>query len=128
MHPPAPPFEDVFTGETRDLELLRGKRVAAISAIAAPEGFEKFLMELGGELVYAERFADHHRYRQQELIDFVNRSLNHEAELIVTTEKDAVRFPKLDRRDLPMYFLRVEIDILSGEESFNECIARICFL
>jgi tetraacyldisaccharide 4'-kinase len=121
-------LQDVYTGEKLGLEALKGRRVAAISAIAVPEGFESFLEDLGGDLVYAERFADHHRYRQQELIDFVNGSLNHNAEMIITTEKDAVRFPKLDRRDLPVCFLRVEIDILSGEESFNECIARICFL
>ncbi|MBP5182342.1 MAG: hypothetical protein J6331_04865 [Lentisphaeria bacterium] len=47
--------------------------------------------------------------------------------MIVTTEKDAVRMPRLDRRDLPIVFLRVEIDILSGRENFDECISRICF-
>ena len=121
-------LQNVYTQRTYELSLLRGRRLAAISGIAAPQGFEAFLETLGGTLVYAERFADHHRYRQQEVIDFINASLDHEADMIITTEKDAVRFPKLDRRDLPMHFLRVEIDILSGEESFNECITRICFL
>ena len=36
------------------------------------------------------------------------------AEIIITTQKDAVRFPKIDRRDLPFYFMRVEIKILRG--------------
>jgi len=27
---------------------------------------------------------------------------------------------------VPIYFLRVEIGILSNEESFDQCIARIC--
>ena len=46
----------------------------------------------------------------------------------MTTEKDAVRMPRLDRRDLPILFLRIEIDILSGQENFDQCISRICFL
>ena len=121
-------LEDVYTQERHDLTLLQGKKIAAISGIARPEGFEAFLEELGGNLVYYERFIDHHRYRQQEVIDFVNASLKNEAEMIITTEKDAVRFPKLLRRDIPIYFLRVEIDILSGQETFNDCITRICFL
>ena len=121
-------LEDVYTKERVALSHLKGRRLAAISGIAVPESFETFLSTLGGELVYAERFMDHHRFRQQEIIDFVNTSLSHDAEMIVTTEKDSVRLPRLPRRDLPVYFLRVEIDILSGEESFNECIARICFL
>lgn len=120
-------LEDVYTEERFALDELRGRRVAAISAIAVPESFEKFLGTLGANVVYAERFMDHHSFRQQEIIDFLNASAAAEAEMIVTTEKDAVRFPKLDRRDVPIRFLRVEIDILSGEESFNECIARLCF-
>lgn len=120
-------LENVYTGERFDLNYLRGRRVAAVSGIARPEGFENFLTDLGGKLVYKERFMDHHRYRQQELIDFINRSLGKKAKLILTTEKDTVRFPKLDRRDLPIYFLRVKIDIISGRENFNACVQRICF-
>ncbi|MFO7821332.1 MAG: tetraacyldisaccharide 4'-kinase [Lentisphaeria bacterium] len=121
-------LEDVYTQEQFPLEMLQGKQISAISGIARPEGFESFLETLGGNLVYAERFFDHHRYRQQEIIDFINASLKKDTEMIITTEKDAVRFPKLIRRDLPIYFLRVEIDILSGQESFNDCITRMCFL
>ena len=46
--------------------------------------------------------------------------------MIVTTEKDAVRFPRLTKPEVPIYFLRVEIEILSGHESWEHCVARIC--
>jgi hypothetical protein len=36
--------------------------------------------------------------------------------------------PRLNRYDIQFYFLRVEIDILSGRENFDQCISRICFL
>jgi tetraacyldisaccharide 4'-kinase len=58
----------------------------------------------------------------------INRSLKRQAEFIVTTQKDAVRLPKLDRRDLPIYFLRVEIEIISGATDFQDCVRKICFL
>ena len=48
--------------------------------------------------------------------------------MIVTTEKDAVRIPRLLREDINFFFLRVEIDILSGQENFDQCIRRICFI
>jgi tetraacyldisaccharide 4'-kinase len=120
-------FEDVFTGERADLSLLRGRRLAALSGIAQPESFEGSLTNLGADRVYTKRFADHHRFSQQELINFINRSRKRQAELLVTTQKDAVRFPKLDRRDLPFYFMRVEIQILRGADSFADCVRRICF-
>ena len=122
-------LEDVFQrGSRLPLEYLKGKKVASISAIANPASFNAFLSELGSDIVEETHFADHHRYRQQEMIDFINAAKAAGAELIMTTEKDAVRMPRLDRRDIPILFLRVQIDILSGQESFDQCISRICFI
>jgi tetraacyldisaccharide 4'-kinase len=120
-------LENVYAGERRELDVLRELRVAAVSGIAAPEGFEQELERRGARIVYRERFADHHRYTQQQIIDIINRSRELNAQAIVTTQKDAVRLPKIDRRDVPIYFLRVDIELLSGTEDFNECISRICF-
>jgi tetraacyldisaccharide 4'-kinase len=119
-------FEDVFTGERKDLGYLEGRRVAALSGIAQPESFEESLVRLGAQLVYAKRFADHHRFTQQEVLNVINRSKKRQAELILTTQKD-VRFPKLDRRDLPILFMRVEIKIISGAKDFQDCVRQICF-
>lgn len=120
-------FEDVFTGERMGIEFLQGKRVASLSGIAQPESFEKSLVGIGAELVYSKRFADHHRFTQQEVINAINRSKKRQAELIITTQKDAVRFPKIDRRDIPILFMRVEIKILKGAKDFHDCVRQICF-
>jgi tetraacyldisaccharide 4'-kinase len=120
-------LEDVFTGEQHGLEVLRDKKVATLSGIAQPESFEKSLVKLGAELVYSKRFADHHRFTQQEVLNAVNRSKKRQAHAIITTQKDAVRFPKIDRRDLPIFFMRVEIKIMSGAKDFQDCVRRICF-
>ncbi len=120
-------LEDLFTGERKTLDLLRGKKVASLSGIAQPESFEHSLVSLGAELVYAKRFADHHRFTQQEVLNAINRGKKRQAEVIITTQKDAVRFPKIDRRDLPIYFMRVEIKIVSGANDFQDCVRKICF-
>jgi len=120
-------FEDVFTGERHGLEFLAGKKVASLSGIAQPEGFEQSLVKLGSQLLYSKRFTDHHRFTQQEILNAINRSKKRQAEIIITTQKDAVRFPKIDRRDLPIYFMRVEIKIVSGADGFEDCVRKICF-
>ena len=120
-------FEDVFSGQQQSLEFIKGRKVASLSGIAQPESFEQSLVKLGAELVYSKRFADHHRFTQQEVLNAINRGKKRQAELIITTQKDAVRFPKLDRRDLPILFMRVEIKILSGAEDFRDCVRKICF-
>src|SRR5512140_1616214 len=120
-------LEDVFTGQRIGLDFLKGQKVASLSGIAQPESFEQSLVKLGAELVYAKRFADHHRFTQQEILNAINRSKKRQADAIITTQKDAVRFPKIDRRDLPIYFMRVEIKILSGADDFQDCVRKICF-
>ena len=120
-------LEDVFTGRKAGLEVIHGKKVASLSGIAQPESFEQSLIKVGADLVYSKRFADHHRFTQQEVINAINRSKKRQADAIITTQKDAVRFPKIDRRDLPIYFMRVEIKILSGAKDFQDCVRKICF-
>ena len=119
-------LQDVFTGERHPLKTLEHLNVAAVSGIAVPESFEDGLRALGANIAYAKRYADHHRYSQQEIINMINRSLKRGAAAILTTEKDAVRFPKIDRRDIPIYYLRVEIRIISGAKDFDDAVAKIC--
>ncbi len=120
-------LQNVFGTDRQELSFLEGLSVTALSGIAAPQGFEDEVARRGGKVVCRKRFADHHRYTQQELIDIINQSLELGAGAIITTEKDAVRFPRIERCDVPVYFLRVDIELLSGTEDFNECISRICF-
>ena len=44
----------------------------------------------------------------------------------MTTEKDAVRFIKPKELDVPVYFLRIEVDILKGQEVWERLVDRIC--
>lgn len=108
------------------LEDLRGSKVGTVSAIAVPESFEDGVRKLGASIEATCRFMDHHRFTEQEIITFINCCVESDVDMIITTEKDAVRFPRLARIDVPIYFLRVEIGIISNAESFDQCIARIC--
>ncbi|MFA5264052.1 MAG: tetraacyldisaccharide 4'-kinase [Opitutaceae bacterium] len=117
---------DVVEGRL-PLEYLRGKRIGAFSGIATPESFEKFLGDLGAHLVMRERFLDHYRFTCDDLADVFEEAVKAGAEYVVTTEKDAVRIdPKLSF-PLPLYYLRLEIEIIHGAADFDEAVSRICF-
>lgn len=109
------------------LLVLKGARVAAFSAIAKPDSFEGFLENRGAELVSTKRFLDHHRFTTEELVEFFERAEDVGADMIVTTEKDAVRVPHYLRSKIPMYFLRLEVEILKGSEDFENAVSAICF-
>jgi tetraacyldisaccharide 4'-kinase len=119
-------LENVFTRERQPLEFLENKWVGAISAIAVPEAFEKSLGKLGARVEIRRRFSDHHRFTRKDVERFMQRCVERDMEMIVTTEKDAVRFPRPGSIDVPVYFLRIEVEILKGQAAWDDLIERLC--
>jgi tetraacyldisaccharide 4'-kinase len=119
-------LENIYTREREPLTFLEGKWVGAISAIAVPENFEKSLTSLGAKVEIRRRFSDHHRFTRRDVDHFMQRCVERDMEIIVTTEKDAVRFPRPTEINVPIYFLRIEVEILSGKEAWDGMIDLIC--
>ena len=119
-------LRDAFSATVQPLSWLKDLPVLALSGIAAPQSFESSLRSMGARIVSHERFADHHRYSQQELLDAINRADEVGAKAIITTEKDAVRLPRLEQPAVPIFYLRVDIEMLRGAENFAQAVARIC--
>lgn len=119
-------LQEVHGLDRCELSELAGCRVAALSGIAMPESFEAFLEGLGAEIVYRFRFLDHHRFSRFELERVAGQLVDENIDLLITTEKDAVRIAEPFELSVPFYFLRVEIELLSGSEDFEEAVSRIC--
>ncbi len=116
------------TAATRQpLEFLQGKRVGAFSGIATPESFEKFVRDLGADIVFTRRFLDHYRFESADFVALFSKGIEHKVDFIVTTEKDAVRIPADLPCPVPIYYLRLEIEILHGADDFDEAVGRLCF-
>tara|TARA_B110000908_G_scaffold73244_1_gene88346 strand:- start:358 stop:1575 length:1218 start_codon:yes stop_codon:yes gene_type:complete len=119
-------LENVFTGEIKSLSFLKDKYIAAISGIAVPESFEEKLTDLGANVLFHRTFSDHYSFSQDDIDRFMKRCMRRDADIIVTTEKDAVRFPQPTELDVEVYFLRIEVDILSGAEVWEKLVSRTC--
>ncbi len=76
----------IADGAAEPLEMLSGKRVIALCAVARPESFVATLEELGAEVIQTLAFADH--------AEIPDSAIPSEG-LVVTTEKDAVRMGKI---------------------------------
>lgn len=123
-----PQYLQEVNGESRiPLDQLRHRRIGAFCAIAAPDSFEAFLRNFGANLLYTKRFLDHHRFDAGELVDIFDEAANARLDFIVTTEKDAVRLPLGSKYPMPLFYLRLEIEILRGTKDFEEAVSRICF-
>jgi tetraacyldisaccharide 4'-kinase len=118
-------LQDFSTGEHLPLSSLQGLRAASLSAIASPESFEQGLRKLGVSLDLTQSFADHHRYSKRELNRFLKRCVRRGVSCILTTEKDAVRMPRLLNQEIPIRYLRIEIEILKGEEHWLKLLEQL---
>ncbi|MDE0827183.1 MAG: tetraacyldisaccharide 4'-kinase [Akkermansiaceae bacterium] len=118
-------LERVFGDGRLALDSLQDKYVAAISGIAVPESFEGLLKKLGANVEFHRTFSDHHAFSKKDVDRFMGRCVQRDIDLIVTTEKDAVRFPEPSEMDVDIYFLRIEIEILKGQEVWDRIVDRI---
>ena len=121
-------LENAFTGERRPLEFLSGKYVACLSGIARPESFERLVEDQGAHVEIRRRYPDHHWFDESELQAFMERCANRAIDMIVTTEKDAVRLKQPEELDVPIYFLRITIEINQGHKEWQRLIDNICAL
>ena len=115
---------NMITGETLPLSHLRDLKVGVLSGIASPESFEQGLRKLGADLAFTQSYADHHRYSRREIERFLSRCRRRGLTVALTTEKDAVRIPRLSQTEVPIYYLRIEIEILKGKEIWDKMVKR----
>jgi tetraacyldisaccharide 4'-kinase len=102
--------------------------ILLLTGIANPEPMKKTLQEYTGNLVTLS-FPDHHEYTQSDL-DTVQKKYtkpDHGKNIIITTEKDAVKLKQLKKVDPVlkenMFYLPVEVKFLdNGQKEFDKKI------
>jgi len=99
-------------------EPLEGKRAVLFAGIAQPQAFLTTVRSLGIDVVGCRWWPDHHRYRSQDIDSLMGVGRYPPYDLLVTTEKDAVKLT-----DLPgvgqarIAVARVAIDFVDGDDT-----------
>lgn len=110
-------LSDLAEDQERPLASLAGRRLFAVSGIANPRAFQRTLTDLGGVLVGALAFPDHHPYGPTDWVRLHRAALEADAELIVITEKDAVRMSPPEGAGTPcrpILVLQVDLEVIEG--------------
>lgn len=81
------------TGRGHSPQILRGRDVVSVCALARPQSFLRTLKSLDAKIVESVAFRDHHAFSEDECGKLWSRAKAAGA-LLVTTEKDFVRWPK----------------------------------
>jgi tetraacyldisaccharide 4'-kinase len=104
-----------------EIDLLKGKKVLALSGIANPDSFSSLLRKCEMEIVDELIFPDHHFYHPKDLSFIKEKSK--EVDWIVTTEKDMLKLRRLGLDGLPIRSLRIEMKIWEEEAFFKSVLS-----
>ena len=93
---------------------LEDRKVIALSGIGNPTSFVRGLNELNTDVVDNFDYPDHHDYCEEDIMDIAVEAQLNKAELVITTEKDAVKFndkmlTNFDKMDIGLCSLGIEI-------------------
>ena len=97
-------------------------RAFLVSAIARPVRFERLVARLGVPVCGHLRFRDH-RWLSARDVARARRAANRVGAAIVTTEKDAVRWPEGEAEDI--WVLPIRLAIRSGEALLDAALKRV---
>lgn len=114
---------DCFDKHVMDLSDLDGRKVLALTAIAAPESFYRLLEEHGAEIVKKMIYPDHYFFNHQDINQILIECIKYDA-IIVTSEKDMVKIRKVTK-DSRFVSVNIEVNFLSGEKELLNKIRKI---
>lgn len=104
-------------------EDVRWKRVALFCGIGNPELFRERVKSTNKHIVNTLFYPDHMPATKEALETFVQESKG--AEVLVCTEKDAIKFPKNMKLSIPVVIAYVDFRIEYGIEVYKEMLALI---
>ncbi len=119
-------LKDLTTGAERPLNELPGRSILAVSGIADPESFRRTIVSIGGHVAELMSFPDHHRYDRNDVASMVSAMNKFSAEIILTTEKDAVKLSAFAGAlsGVPLYALVMSVQFHRQAE-FEDLILRV---
>lgn len=113
-------FYRIPDGEKININESRNKELVLVSAIGSPECFEKTILRLGLKINKHFIYRDHHGYTEKDISDVEDYCDKNKLDIVVTTEKDAVKLKsfQLSALSFQLLVLKVRLEIIENEDGF----------
>lgn len=95
------------------IEAISNRKVICVTALAAPQSFEKSLLNLKADVVSRVQFKDHHFFTKDEVDSLLEEASAKDA-IVVMTKKDAVKLKSISQ-DLRLNYLDISVEFISGQ-------------
>lgn len=105
---------------------LKGLKAIAVTAIASPDSFYKYLEGFGVEITEKVSFPDHYFFTPEDVNELLIKASQQSA-IIICSEKDMVKMKRvsLDGRIL---FTKVKVEFMSGEQELLTSLSKVLHL
>ena len=97
-------------------EEMKDKKILGFCGIGNPWGFKRTLEDLGAKILEFIVFPDHYAYREKDMRKIEKGAQDKGVEFILTTEKDNMRLFPTSKISSPIYIVRIQTKIISGEK------------
>ncbi len=119
---------DVRQGKIIAIKDIATKKAFLFSGIAHPREFYKTVDDLGVTISGYHWFPDHHSFSERDIHYVLQEAKQHNADIILTTEKDAVRlrqYKQLFTEAVPLYAVAIAFSVSSYDKNVLEnCVHR----
>ena len=108
-----------------DLSWLKQRGILAFAGLGNPRAFAASLTQCGARLLKLLTFPDHHPYTPADWQIIRDAALLDGAEAVVTTQKDAVRLEPSWLRSVPIYSLRIRVEVAPHDPPFTSHLDKL---
>ncbi len=104
---------------------LKGAKVVAFCGIAKPSYFYQLLEDQGAEVLYKASLNDHQEASSSFVDQLVEKAKQSQAQMIVCTEKDAVKLPINLKLQIPLAYVEMELKAIQGEQELERVLQEV---
>jgi tetraacyldisaccharide 4'-kinase len=110
------------TGASQPLSWSKGKTALLCSGVGHAGSFRSLVERIGIRILDEVVYADHHAYTSQDVERLRARATELQAELVVTTEKDACKLAALLQLTDSWWAVRLSTYVIAGEDRLKQLV------
>lgn len=114
---------DVYDKYVFSINELKNLRAIAVTAIASPDSFYKYLDSFGVTITEKISFPDHYFFTPEDVNELLIKASQQSA-IILCSEKDMVKMKRVSL-DSRILFTKVQVDFIKGENELLQELGRL---
>ena len=117
--------QQLVSGHVQSLEFISNASLLVVSGIGNPRAFLDMLVACGATILDEMQFPDHCAYDQSD-VSLIRKAITQSnPEMVLTTEKDAVKLREWFTPEDPIWFLTTDLEFLEGESYLRDLLDRV---